>query len=144
MEFLVRRATVLDSRAIAVLAGQLGYPMEEHIMLDSLRELLEDDNEHVAVAATGSEIIGWIHVGRTVCLESRPFAEIKGLIVDARFHRSGVGRSLAENARRWTMEKGLGKLRVRTQLKRTDAHRFYLRCGFTETKTQKVFDMMVG
>ena len=143
MEFLIRRATVSDTNAIAGLGAQLGYPLEESIISDSLTHLLNDPDDYVAVAMVGSKVVAWIHVGRTVCLESKPFAEIRGLVVDEKFHRQGIGRSLVEKAKLWTIEKGLGKLRVRTQVKRIEAHQFYMQFGFTETKVQKVFDMMI-
>ena len=129
--------------AVAELAAQLGYPLATSVISDSLSQLLNDRDEEVVVAVSESKVVAWIHFGRTVCLESKPFAEIRGLVVDEKFHGQGIGKSLVEKAKQWAIEKGVGKLRVRTQMKRAEAHEFYRRLGFSETKTQKVFDMMI-
>jgi N-acetylglutamate synthase-like GNAT family acetyltransferase len=144
INFQVRKAIISDANAVAELAAQLGYPLSTDVISDSLTKLLNDADECVMVAVAENKVIAWIHFGRTVCLESKPFAEIKGLVVDEKFHGQGTGKSLVEKAKLWAMEKGVGKLRVRTQMKRAEAHAFYRRLGFSETKTQKVFDMMIG
>lgn len=141
--FQIRKATVSDANAVAELAAQLGYPLSIAIILDSLTKLLNGADECVMVAVIENKVIAWIHFGSTVCLESKPFAEIKGLVVDEKFHGQGIGKALVQKAKLWAIGKGVSKLRVRTQMKRAQAHEFYKRLGFSETKTQKVFDMMI-
>ena len=43
-------------------------------------------NNHTAfVALTDEKIVGWIHGFRALLLESKPFVEIGGLLVDENF-----------------------------------------------------------
>jgi GNAT superfamily N-acetyltransferase len=42
-------------------------------------------------------------------------------------------------AERWTAEKGLSVLRLKTNVIRVDAHRFYENMGFERTKTQYTY-----
>jgi PhnO protein len=51
-----------------------------------------------------------------------------------------VGKLLLEAAVGWAAEQGYGKLRVRSNVVREEAHRFYEREGFQRIKTQAVFD----
>ena len=45
--------------------------------------------------------------------------------------------------KRWAEAKGVGLIRLRSNVVRTDAHRFYERQGFTKTKEQFVFEMKI-
>jgi len=51
----------------------------------------------------------------------------------------GIGHALMREAERWTAEKGLSVLRLKTNVIRVDAHRFYENMGFERTKTQYTY-----
>jgi GNAT superfamily N-acetyltransferase len=53
--------------------------------------------------------------------------------------RRGLGRGLLERAEDWARARGLGAVRVRSRLERADAHAFYTRLGYRETKRQVQF-----
>jgi GNAT superfamily N-acetyltransferase len=137
----LRTARFEDAEQIARLATQLGYPSAvaeirkrmEHITSESLGRVI------VAVDERGT-VIGWTHVFVAHRMESEPFAEIGGLVVDEGHRNRGVGRILLEEAERWTMASGVSILRVRSNMIRRDAHRFYERAGYSCQKTQGVFD----
>jgi GNAT superfamily N-acetyltransferase len=82
---------------------------------------------------------GWLHVAEIRTLESEPYAEIVGLVVDASRRSSGIGAFLVQAAIAWAAERGLDEIRVRSNVVRQRAHRFYERLGFDVIKTQKVF-----
>jgi Acetyltransferase (GNAT) family. len=84
-------------------------------------------------------VIGWGHVGSRLLLESDPFAELLGLVVDARRRSGGVGARLVEEAERWAVARGHFTIRVRSNVIREDAHRFYFRSGYRLSKRQAVF-----
>jgi GNAT superfamily N-acetyltransferase len=65
---------------------------------------------------------------------------VLGLIVDKEYRGKGIGKQLLDGAARWATEHGYNKLRVRSNLIREDAHRFYEREGFRRVKTQVVLD----
>ena len=106
---------------------------------DSLLKKFPDNCGFVVVSA--NEIIGWIHVMLSARIESSPFYEISGLVVDERFRGQGIGKQLVEKVKLWCKGKSINKLRVRCNVTRTRSHEFYLKLGFNETKISKIFDM---
>ena len=134
----VRQAIASDAAALAALSTQLGYPAQPEEAAERLSALGPGDA--VLVAEDGGAVLGWIHVCGIRFFQSAPVAEIGGLVVDEAARGRGVGRLLLEAAVRWAAEQGYGKLRVRSNVIREDAHRFYEREGFRRVKTQAVFD----
>ncbi len=139
-EIIVRPAKTGDVTAIARLAGELGYPSTTKQVRDPLA-VIEGDPRHATyvAAVTGDEVIGWIHLSEVHSPGSEPRAEITNLIVDSRFRSAGTGRLLAERGEKWARERGLAIIGVHSNVIRERAHAFYLRLGYTVTKSQKVF-----
>jgi GNAT superfamily N-acetyltransferase len=134
----VREATESDAVALAALSTQLGYPTKPTEAAERLGAL--GPASAVLVAEDNGAVLGWIHVCGVQFFQSPPFAEVGGLVVDEASRGRGVGKLLLEAGARWAAERGYRKLRVRSNVVREDAHRFYEREGFRRTKTQAVFD----
>jgi ribosomal protein S18 acetylase RimI-like enzyme len=136
----VRLATPGDVTAIARLAGELGYPSTAEQVRDRLAAIEKDPRHATFVAIfTGNEVIGWIHLSENHSPASDPRAEITNLVVDSRFRSVGAGRLLVERGEQWARERGLGVIGLHSNVIRERAHAFYLRLGYTITKSQKVF-----
>lgn len=139
---LVRPATLADAPRMAVLSGQLGYPAETADLGARLGNLLNrGDDEGVFVAEVGGQVVGWAHVTARFLLESAAYVELAGLVVDAALRRQGIGGRLLQISAAWAQDKGFRQMRVRSNVVREDAHRFYEGAGFAKTKTQSVFVM---
>lgn len=136
----VREAIPGDVPSLTRLIQQLGYPLSESVVSANLLKLLETKQETILVAVLEDEVIAWIGMMQTVQLTTGPMAEITGLIVDAAWQRKGVGRLLVEKAKEWSRKRNLPVLRVRSNLRRSDAHDFYNGLGFTTLKDQRVFE----
>jgi ribosomal protein S18 acetylase RimI-like enzyme len=136
---LVRRCRLADARAVADLATQLGYPTDAGQAGARLAWLLGRDEEAVFAAEIDGAVAGWLHAREARSLESEPFAEIAGLVVDAPRRGRGVGRALVQAALAWAAERGLSTVRVRSNMTRTETHRWYQAAGFEILKTQRVF-----
>src|SRR5262249_6210142 len=121
--------------------GQLGYPTDAGSMRQRLA-LVRSANVGEAFVAIdeNGHMVGWTHVVPRLHLEEIPFAELAGLVVDARVRGSGVGKLLLHAAESWATERGFTRLRVRSNVIRERAHRFYVREGYVERKRQVVFD----
>jgi GNAT superfamily N-acetyltransferase len=136
----IRLAHVSDANALAVLSAQLGYPADEDVMRARLACVRGERIGEVFVAVDSQDhVLGWTHVVSRVQLEEAPFAELAGLVVDESARSNGVGRALLEAAEGWAREQGIACLRVRSNVVRDRAHRFYLREGYSERKRQVVF-----
>lgn len=136
---MVRAARKSDARAIAELSETLGYPTTEEEARRRLERLQSSSGDAVFVAEVGSRgVSGWIHVFVAERLESGRFAEVGGLVVAEAHRRSGVGGLLLEGAESWARKRGCATLRVRSNVVREDAHRFYETRGFSRVKSQVV------
>jgi GNAT superfamily N-acetyltransferase len=90
-----------------------------------------------------ARLVGWIDVAITYHLQSEPFVLIGGLVVQDGLRGLGIGKRLCEEAEAWARGKGISIVRVTSRSTRPDAHRFYLRDGYTEIKTSKVFEKLL-
>jgi GNAT superfamily N-acetyltransferase len=136
----IRQAINDDAEEIARLSGQLGYPVDAVVMLERLNKIC-GDNDHIAYAMeTNSGLLGWIHAQVRHTLESAPFVEIAGLVVDSNNRGAGIGRQLVIACEEWAESAGYSKIRVRTNHTRSEAVQFYSRIGFDISKTQEVLD----
>jgi len=137
---VIRGAQVGDGKALARLAGQLGYPMRKSEVERQLVSLAKEEGHAVFVAELGGHgIVGWIHMMPRQLLYSPRLAEIGGLVVDAGHRRKGVGRALIHAAEEWAEEQGYSRIVVRSNAVRKEAHDFYPSLGYNSVKTQKVY-----
>ncbi len=124
---------------VAALSQQLGYPVTP-AELEARFERLSGARSH-ALFVAGEPVGGWLHVEQRDSLESGESAEIVGLVVDDRRRREGLGRALVARAEVWAKERGLKRLRVRSNVAREESHRFYPALGFRLSKTQRVYEL---
>jgi GNAT superfamily N-acetyltransferase len=136
-----RNADPADAAILAALSGQLGYPVDAQAIADRLADLLRREDSAVLVAEVAGKVVGWAHVAGQMPLESPPFAELMGLIVDQNTRRLGVGRRLVEACAQWAQGQGFRQIRVRCNVTREDSHQFYQKVGFVKLKSQTVFRM---
>ena len=120
-------------------AGELGYPTEPDVMRGRLEIVGAQENELVLVAeGVGGAVVGWVHVFGAQRLESLPYAEIGGLVVTEGARGTGFGHALLAAAEAWARDRAFGDMRIRSNVLRERAHRFYERCGYASPKSQKV------
>jgi len=135
----IREMTPPDAQEVALLSGELGYPVPLDVMRQRLEYLMGQPDHAIFVASYLDGVKGWISVAIThhLCVESR--AEITALVVSPELRSRGIGRLLVLRAEQWAASRGLKEMLVRSRLGREDAHRFYLRDGYERTKTSAVF-----
>jgi GNAT superfamily N-acetyltransferase len=133
---VIRRATDDDSDAVRDLARQLGYPHGGA----ALAGICARDDHAVFVAVEEGRVAGFVHVCVMLSLESDAYAEIRALVVDEAQRGRGLGEQLVRAAEEWSHARQLGKVRVRSNVIRERARRFYERIGYKVVKTQNVFD----
>lgn len=133
--------TVTDVPEITALSRQLGYSISEEQTLLNIKALLQSKDHEVFVAMDEQKVIGWMGMSYHISLESPPLCEIHGLVVHEQYRGCGVGKMLIERAKQWSIHKGVSRLRLRCNIKRTASLLFYQRTGFTEVKQQKVLEV---
>src|SRR5689334_19339928 len=136
----VRSMTARDLAQVAELSEQLGYPVTLEDLERRFSTIAKEKTQALFVAESEGRVVGWTHVYATHLLESPSFAEIGGLVVRAGSRRIGAGRALVEAAERFARKQRLDRVRVRSNVLRTEAHRFYPACGFKLIKTQHNYE----
>src|SRR2546425_9851939 len=103
----VRPMTEGDAPEVAGLSGQLGYPSTV-AQISRRLERLSVDTESAVFVAEGEDgrIAGWVHVLGRWFLESDPYAELGGLVVDAAARPKGAGGGLLAPAGEWAARPG--------------------------------------
>jgi GNAT superfamily N-acetyltransferase len=136
----IRRGRPGDAPEIAELATELGYPSSAEEIVRRLLPLLGSAEQLVLVAANGSDrAVGWLHAAVRHQLLRDPDVQVVGLVVAAAHRGAGVGTRLLAAAERWAAETGAAEVRVRSNVARERAHRFYLREGYILAKTSRLF-----
>jgi len=141
MEITIREVQPGDAKGINALSKQLGYPLTEEQTLQNIKLVLASKDHTAFAAVHENKIAGWIGLAQTIMIELLPYCEINGLVVDENYRGKGVGKLLIEKAKQWAKEKGNNKLKLRCNIIRTEAHKFYRHLGFIETKQQKNFEL---
>lgn len=125
------------SVALAELSNQLGYNISPSDLQSQIEAIIAA-SDHAAFVAIDREVaVGYIHGFQSLRLTSLPFFEIAGLVVREEYRNKGIGKMLVEHI----IENAANgvPVRVRCNVKREGAHRFYGSLGFKEIKEQKVF-----
>jgi GNAT superfamily N-acetyltransferase len=140
---LIRRLTADDAEAAAELSGQFGYPCPVADLRERIEEMLRAADRVAFAAVVDGQIVGWIDAAMERHLQSPASAVIGGLVVREDTRGLGVGRRLCLEIEEWARSKSVPLVRVRSQIKREDAHRFYLRDGYRKVKTSLVFEKLL-
>lgn len=141
---LVRRIAPEDAAQVAELSAQLGYEISIEAVSERIQALAICVEEQVAFVATaGTQVVGWIEAAVTHHLQSPAHTLITGLVVRDGMRSLGIGRRLCAEVEAWSRDRGIAVLRVTSRMTRERAHRFYLREGFTQTKTSAVFEKVL-
>ena len=140
MKITIRNADIMDSGPISELSGQLGYPSDDIATRKRLDKILKKDDHCVLVAENGDRVVGWIHGFYSHRVESDPFVEIGGLVIDKNYRKRGAGKILVQRIEKWAESISCVKIRVRTSTSRKETHVFYETLGFDLVKEQKIFD----
>ncbi len=137
---IIRSATLADAEALVPLSGQLGYPADARTITHRLSDITGRDAgvALVAVDARGA-VCGFAHAEPRRLLIAEPFVELAALVVSKTARGQGAGKALLAAVEAWARKQGFRRVRVRSNVIRDRAHRFYLREGYAERKRQVVF-----
>lgn len=132
---IIRPATEADAPAITVLLSELGYPAPEpeiRTRLDALIRLGPPDR--VVVAEVDGEVRALMTLHLTPELHRpRPVGRVTVLVVATGARGAGLGARMMAEAERILRADGAGHLELTSNVRRTDAHRFYERIGYQRT-----------
>jgi len=138
---VIQKMTADHLLQVTKLGEQLGYPNNEEDIVVRFSKIGSSSEFGLFVAVSESgEVMGWIQVNEepdTLLVGRR--ADISALVVDERYRKNGIGKALLSRAEEWVFARGLKLVRVKSNLARENAHRFYVREGYQLTKTSHMF-----
>lgn len=137
----IREIEEQDFIRVAELSGQLNYEANASETLLRITALKSTPNNVAFVAIDNEFVVGWIHSFYTVRIESKPFVEIAGLVVDVASRNQNIGKLLIEKATNWAKGYQVTSVRVRCNTVRKESHKFYEHIGFRLTKQQMIFEI---
>src|SRR5690349_17081127 len=89
------------------LSHQLGYSLSLTETRVQMEQILSKEDHIAYVAILQEKVVGWIHGFISLTIESKPFAEIGGLVVDKKYRGKGIGNGLVNKVKEWACEKNI-------------------------------------
>lgn len=141
MDLKIENMSSHDLDNVIELSAQLGYKISRSQAEERFLEISILPNYALFVAKINTgKIVGWIQINfepTSLLLDTR--AEVAGLVVDEKYRGQKIGSKLLAQAEEWAREQGVKLIRLRSSIKRSDAHRFYQREGYTLLNTSHLF-----
>lgn len=141
----ITKMTPSDLKAVTALATQLGYPNQQSEVEARFAAIQSQPGYAQFVAKNESnEVVGWIQINlepMTLLVDAR--ADVAALVVDEKHRGKNIGKALLAKAESWAKENNIPLIRVRSNVTRKDAHRFYAREGYEALKTSNIFTKQI-
>ncbi|GAB7213921.1 GNAT family N-acetyltransferase [Dickeya zeae] len=130
----IREANIDDAETITKLLDGLGYPDTSRFIMDKISLLINHPDGRLLVFVEEGIVKGFIslHFIPQLALPG-DFCRISYFAVDSMARGKGVGKTLEEYAIKIATERGCDRVEVHCHSRRTDAHRFYYRQGYSES-----------
>jgi len=130
----IRIANVNDAANIKSLLNQLGYPTQPEQLTDKIVRLINHPDQSLVVYDDGGvKAVMSIHFVPQIALDG-DFAIISYLAVDETARSEGIGRKLEDYCVRLAEGRNCDRIQVHCHIRRTEAHRFYERQGYQESR----------
>ena len=139
----IRRATEADLPRIVELLSQLALGDDRDSPVQPLlesyraafREIEADARQQLLVAEAAGRIVASAVLGLipNLSYRGRPWAFVEGIVVDRPERGKGYGGALVRYAIEEARRAGCYKVSLTSNKRRSEAHRFYEKLGFTAT-----------
>ena len=137
---LIRQANINDAEGIQKINKlALGYDFSLSDTTTMLSNILCKPNDIIFVADDKGIIAGYAHGSDYDCTYMMSLKNIMAIGVLEEYRGNGIGRLLINAIENWARNDGCSGVRLISSLYRTEAHKFYLRCGYFDRKDQKNF-----
>jgi len=142
---MIREANPADRESIQRLYQILcpGEPI--NVLGERIEQISHDPNSYLFVVEDGGAVTATAFV--TVCLDPmfgwQPYAVMENVVVDETVRGQGVGSRLLEHIERICRELHCSKIMLLSSSKRTHAHTFFSRLGYSDT-VSKGFKKYLG
>ena len=118
----------------------MGYDVNLDIVKKQIEKLTKDNDHHIIIGFENEQtrkIIGFVHAELYESLYMDTGLNILGLAVDSNFQGQGIGKKLMSAIEDYALENNISYIRLNSNVRRIDAHKFYESIGYVCDKTQK-------
>lgn len=138
---MLRNITILDAKEIQRISNfELGYDVDLDIVRKQIEKLTNDNKHNVIIGFENEQtrkIIGFVHAELYESLFMETGLNILGLAVDSNFQGQGIGKRLMNAIKDYALKNNISYIRLNSNVRRTEAHKFYESIGYVCDKTQK-------
>lgn len=108
------------------------------------RLALLDADDVVLVGEVDGRVAGFVAARHDDHVAEGPAVEVSAIVVDAGARRRGLATALMVAVEEWARARGRDVVRLRANIVREAAHRFYEQHGFAVVKRSTVFEKHLG
>ena len=138
---MLRNITIFDAQEIQSISNfELGYDVNLDIVKKQIRKLTNDNKHNIIIGFENEQtrkIIGFVHAELYESLYMDTGLNILGLAVDSNFQGQGIGKKLMNYIEDYALKNNISYIRLNSNVRRIDAHKFYESIGYVCDKTQK-------
>ena len=138
---MLRNITIFDAQEIQSISNfELGYDVNLDIVKKQIRRLTNDNKHNIIIGFENEQtrkIIDFVHAELYESLYMDTGLNILGLAVDSNFQGQGIGKKLMSAIEDYALENSISYIRLNSNVRRIDAHKFYESIGYVCDKTQK-------
>ena len=138
---MLRNITIFDAQEIQSISNfELGYDVNLDIVKKQIIKLTNDNKHNIIIGFENEQtrkIIGFVHAELYESLYMDTGLNILGLAVDSNFQGQGIGKKLMSAIEDYALKNNISYIRLNSNVRRIDAHRFYESIGYVCDKTQK-------
>lgn len=133
---IIRKCELSDITSVyELIKNELGYSKITESDVQKRFELMSLlENYNVLVAEIDGKVCGFISTVKEISLEvDGEFLRVIGLAVRSEYQRSGIGSALLRAVEDIADEHNYGVITLSSNFKRTEAHKFYEKQGYSKT-----------
>ena len=138
---MLRNITIFDAQEIQSISNfELGYDANLDIVKKQIRKLTNDTKHNIIIGFENEQtrkIIGFVHAELYESLYMDTGLNILGLAVDSNFQGQGIGKKLMSYIEDYALKNNISYIRLNSNVRRIEAHKFYESIGYVCDKTQK-------
>ena len=138
---MLRDITIFDAQEIQRISKiVLGYDVDLDIVKKQIEKLTNDNKHNVIIGFENEQtrkIVGFVHAELYESLYMDTGLNILGLAVDSNFQGRGIGKRLMNAIEDYALKNNISYIRLNSNVRRTEAHKFYESIGYVCDKTQK-------
>ena len=138
---MLRNITIFDAQEIQSISNfELGYDVNLDIVKKQIIKLTNDNKHNIIIGFENEQtrkIIGFVHAELYESLYMDTGLNILGLAVDSNFQGQGIGKKLMSAIEDYALKNNISYVRLNSNVRRIEAHKFYESIGYVCDKTQK-------